>query len=386
MFNWARTRQNRKTTAPARTTQRVQLVAEVLENREVPTILGTAGAFDVFGIGNTSVVISGPSGVTGTMAVGADGTANLSGSSFVSGTLSLDPTATYIHSGTASVGSVQTVDLTQGTNDALAASAALTAMAPTQTWGVIKSPTVITGNGGQNVINVTGINLGGSAKLTLSGGANDYFFINDSGAFSMSGTSAIVLTGGVQASHVIFNVVGTGQTVNLSGGTVGQGTILAVNRDISIGYQLSGTIIGALNHKIDIHSGAKVYGVEFQEPSPPAEGSLSGVVYFDANQDGKIDPVTDHGIAGVTIHLSWTDEDGNLNDVTTLTDENGAYSFTGLTAGTYSITETQPARFFDGNDYLGTLGGTLQDDLVLDILVGAGQTGENYNFTEFFNE
>jgi hypothetical protein len=383
MFNWIRTQLERKTDDLTQAQPRTRLDAEVLETREVPTVLGAAGAFDVFGIGNTSVIISGPSGVTGTMAVGPNGSANLSGSGFVTGALTLDPSSTYIYSGTAAVGSVVSADLTQAASDALTASTTLAGLAPTQTFGVVNNSQVITGNGGQNVINVDGINLGGSAKLALSGGANDFFFINDRGAFAMSGTSSIVLTGGVQASHVIFNVTGTGQTVNLSGGTVGQGTILAVNRDISVGYQLSGSLIGALNHKIEIHSGAKVNGIEFQDAVPPTEGSLSGHVYFDQNQNHVVDGL-DHGIGGVTIHLTWTDASG-FHDVTTVTADDGSFSFTGLAAGTYTLSEEQPAGYADGADYLGSLGGVLGND-TFQVALGAGQNGINYDYTELFTE
>ena len=91
-------------------------------------------------------------------------------------------------------------------------------------------------------------------------------------------------------------------------------------------------------------------------------------------------------LAGVAITLSWVDESGNSHDVTTFTAADGSYSFTNLAPGTYSISEQQPDGYFDGPDYLGSLGGTLQDDLFTDIAVGAGQAGTNYNFSEYFGE
>ena len=65
--------------------------------------------------------------------------------------------------------------------------------------------------------------------------------------------------------------------------------------------------------------------------TPAGTASLSGFVYFDANQDGFIDPGTDRALFGVVIHLRGTNDLGDTVDLVTTTDINGAYSFTGLT-------------------------------------------------------
>ena len=81
---------------------------------------------------------------------------------------------------------------------------------------------------------------------------------------------------------------------------------------------------------------------------------------------------------------------------TATTDANGFYQFTGLRAGTYSIFQTteptgqSPNEFFwkDGLNQVGSLGGTNQEfdgvamDGIIDIIVGEGQSGVNYNFGE----
>ena len=62
------------------------------------------------------------------------------------------------------------------------------------------------------------------------------------------------------------------------------------------------------------------------------------------------------GINGVTIHLF----DANGQEVaTTTTDMNGFYQFTGLAAGSYTITEDQPSGFTDGTTTLAAWGETL---------------------------
>jgi hypothetical protein len=84
-------------------------------------------------------------------------------------------------------------------------------------------------------------------------------------------------------------------------------------------------------------------------PPPPAPASLSGHVFFDANQDGVIDTSAgDGGIDGVEIQL--LDAGGNV--IATTTHDGGSYQFTNLAAGTYGIREFQPDGYDDGADYL----------------------------------
>jgi hypothetical protein len=136
--------------------------------------------------------------------------------------------------------------------------------------------------------------------------------------------------------------------------------------------------------------------------SPPAVGtaSLSGRVLLDEGQDG-VDG-SDVGIAGVTIQLRlWNVQDGIYVVVgTTTTDANGFYQFTGLSAGTYEIVESQPVRsadgrlLVDGDDYVGTVNGvengvtalapgTDRTDAFTAIQLFDGDQGIDYNFTEW---
>ncbi len=133
-------------------------------------------------------------------------------------------------------------------------------------------------------------------------------------------------------------------------------------------------------------------------PPPPADGSISGRVWFDANQDGIAD-AGDGGIDGVTINLEGTTDSGEWVAITTITRDGGKYSFTGLVAGNYSVSEEQPPLvpdhpelYTDGNDYLGSIEGTTDDtlwgmvdlpDRFADIHLGTDQHAVDYVFTEF---
>ncbi len=120
--------------------------------------------------------------------------------------------------------------------------------------------------------------------------------------------------------------------------------------------------------------------------SAPGTASLSGFVFLDANNNGVMD--AGEGLQGVTVQLQGVDDLGNTVVLTAVTGADGSYSFTGLRAGTYSLLETQPSdpNILDGNDYLGTINGetvgSSDNDRLFDILLGIGQSGVNYNFSE----
>ncbi|MEQ1858296.1 MAG: SdrD B-like domain-containing protein [Chthoniobacteraceae bacterium] len=109
--------------------------------------------------------------------------------------------------------------------------------------------------------------------------------------------------------------------------------------------------------------------------------TLSGNVFNDTNNDGVRDP-GETGILGVTITLTGTDDLGNPVNLTTMTLANGTYSFGTLRPGTYTVSEAQPAGFFDGVDAVGSLGGTLANDSVSAITVTPADSGTDYNFGE----
>src|SRR5262249_12633696 len=88
---------------------------------------------------------------------------------------------------------------------------------------------------------------------------------------------------------------------------------------------------------------------------PPS--SLAGLVYADASNDSVTQP-GEHGISGVAVTLTGTNNLGESVLLTVFTDDSGAYSFTNLRPGTYTLTEAQPDEYLDGKDSIGTQGGT----------------------------
>ena len=113
-------------------------------------------------------------------------------------------------------------------------------------------------------------------------------------------------------------------------------------------------------------------------------GSLSGFVYYDADNDGSKD--TGEAAIKATVTLTGTDDLGKPVSATIESAaDTGAYSFTDLRPGTYAITETQPAGYLDGKDTIGTPGGTATNDKFSEVALGAGVNGANNNFGELLS-
>lgn len=111
--------------------------------------------------------------------------------------------------------------------------------------------------------------------------------------------------------------------------------------------------------------------------------SVGGAVYQDGNRNGVRD-TGDQPIAGVVITLTGTDFLGNpVGPITTTTDANGNFSFTGLRPGTYNVAEAQPQNFSQGTNAVGSAGGLLvATDVFGQIVLGSGTNGVNYLFGE----
>lgn len=90
-------------------------------------------------------------------------------------------------------------------------------------------------------------------------------------------------------------------------------------------------------------------------------------------------------IEGATVRL--LDSNGQVIDETS-TDGNGSYRFDGMFPGTYSVVEVTPAGLIDGEDHVGTVGGTLvgtlaANDTIAAISLASGENGVDYDFCEY---
>lgn len=113
--------------------------------------------------------------------------------------------------------------------------------------------------------------------------------------------------------------------------------------------------------------------------------SLSGTVFYDANCTGSYCS-GDSGISGWTVTLTGTDSSGNSVMLTTATDGNGNYTFSGLSAGTYSLSVQTAPSYVSENASAGTVNGNTdgvgQTGSISQIVLQTGDQGINYNFAE----
>jgi SdrD B-like domain len=112
--------------------------------------------------------------------------------------------------------------------------------------------------------------------------------------------------------------------------------------------------------------------------------SLAGFVYCDVNNDG-VKESGEAPVVGATLVLGGTQSGGQVVAFTTTTSSTGAYQFSNLVPGTYSLTETPPAgsAYLGGKVTQGTPGtGSTGARVISGIVLAAGVTGQNNDFAE----
>ncbi len=159
---------------------------------------------------------------------------------------------------------------------------------------------------------------------------------------------------------------------------------------------VAGTATGANS---DVIQAIKVYANgsssnnNFGELLP---ANLSGYVYIDANNNATRDTGETTGVTGVTVSLAGTDDLNAAVSLTTTTASNGAYSFTSLRPGSYTVTETQLASLTLTGAQAGAKGGTINgsvrsagtgvagsgNNVISAITLAPNDTAGGYNFGE----
>lgn len=352
-----------------------QPLLDALEDRVVlssaTVSLGSAAEYAVLGLGkaqidNASATIHGDVGVS------HGGTLKNARRSIITGNVFTFSQGQY--SGHGELGgsvNVAPAQLTQADQDARNAASQAASLAPTQTFHTIKNATTITGNGGVNVIDVNG-NI--SASLTLTGTASDVFIINVTGNLTLKGNESLGLGGGVTADHVLYNFTGAGATVSTHSGNLVDGTLLAPDGSFNVGGTFNGEIIGGRRSTITL-ADAQVSEVSFS--SGPVITSISGAVTLNSAP-----------VSGVTVTLTGVDNQNNQVTVTATTDANGAFTFSGLAAGTYTI-QQPPVTSIENQTTVGTDNGVTDGTLeangdIGSIVLAAGDQAINYDFNLIF--
>ncbi len=198
-------------------------------------------------------------------------------------------------------------------------------------------------------------------KINLSG--TDYLDLPVTGSTTTSSTGSYCFNNLAAGTYTISEE----QPASYKDGITKQGTPGSGSTDYNI---FSG---------IALDAGYNGTNNNFGELLP---SSLAGSVFVDTNNDGVRD-TAEAGIPNVTIELTGYDDRSEYVGMTGATGSDGAYAFTNLRPGTYTITETQPNGYVDGKDKQGTPGtGTTGNDVFDGITLKQNVTGQNNNFGE----
>lgn len=131
---------------------------------------------------------------------------------------------------------------------------------------------------------------------------------------------------------------------------------------------------------------AASYTVAETQPFGDTTSTIRGVVFIDTNKD-NVQTTSEKGLAGVTVTLTGTNVTGASVTVIKTTGPDGTYVFSDLLKGTYSVTETQPARYENGVATAGTAGGTVCTAPCTDVIGGVsldrGTESNGYFFAEY---
>lgn len=213
--------------------------------------------FAVFGnkLNLKNVTIGDPA-AKGDVGVSKNGTITLDATGTINGDVYLDNPSSSTLNGT--YGSLNVdVDLSAAQSLVSSASSTLEGLTADQTYTTWNTTQTIAGNGGVNVLSITGDIGLNNATVTLTGGPNDIFVINLEGKFEVKGAGKIIAGSGMDASRILINVIGTlggpGGNVVKGENCEVHGTFLVTARQVDIkGSSIFGAIYGGTSEiKLD---------------------------------------------------------------------------------------------------------------------------------------
>jgi len=220
-----------------------------------------------------------------------------------------------------------------------------------------------------------------------------------------SNATGVVITDTLPATGVTY--VGasqtpssnTGRVLTFDVGNLARGDSASVTIEVRVDDDFSGTLINEASVQGNETETTLLNNDDF-EPTLVATdpASLAGSVFVDRNDNGVFD-AGELPIGNTTVTLRGTNLSGAFVTRTTTTAADGSYFFGDLDPGRYQVLETQPNRYRDGKDHIGTNGGATGanpglnlipnglspqqvDDLFLAIELEGGDVATNYDFGE----
>ncbi|MBA4105895.1 MAG: hypothetical protein C0485_09065 [Pirellula sp.] len=175
------------------------------------------------------------------------------------------------------------------------------------------------------------------------------------------------------------------QPVTITAVTQGSngGTVTIGSNGTKIQYKPAASFTGSetFTYTITDQGGlTKTATVTMTVTAATTTGVISGIVFFDADNDGVRD-TGELGIPGVLVTLTSTSTGTDITR-SAITKSDGTYSFTTLPAGTYKVTESQPMAMNDGIEKSADTGATITNDVIANIVLTSAETAANNNFGE----
>jgi hypothetical protein len=179
------------------------------------------------------------------------------------GNLGLGSSASHTQNGTANYNVVALSPTATSAEISALSSASQLANSLTPNGSYNSSTRIITGSGSLVVVDLSGLTRN-NKDLTIQGDSSQTFVINVRGGMTLN-TSSILLSGGVTANHVLFNVVGGGLTINEVSTSTLNGTFLDLAGGIILNTSagtttLNGSLVGeagmTINGSTSINAGS----------------------------------------------------------------------------------------------------------------------------------
>lgn len=212
--------------------------------------LGAATNYLTFGL-NGSVINAATAYIHGSAGIANSGSLNATSGSIVVGNVVQNASGQYVGSADSQVrGSIVTDanQTSQASADLLTASTTAKNFKPDFQLASITGSTTIRVTNGSRADGVTVVNVGSdinlnASELTLVGNPTDIVIVNVSGNMGLNSGSAVRLSGGLTANHVLFNLTGTNTTFTADNRSRMTGTLLGVSTSVQSAAQTVGAYL-----------------------------------------------------------------------------------------------------------------------------------------------
>ncbi|TWT95528.1 Calx-beta domain-containing protein [Neorhodopirellula pilleata] len=244
----------------------------------------------------------------------------------------------------------QPITTTIADDDSITVSFANSASTVAETDGTHEVSVVLTTTGGAILEEPLSVDV--IVRSSSSAGSGD-FTISTMRVTFPAGSS----NGSSQVVRIVLNDEGTAEPTET--------IVLGLQ---SVGNN-NGVSVGGTDHTVSV-------------TDDPRDATISGFVWADTD-GSRTKEAHEMPIAGITIRLTGTDRKGETVSRQTITDATGRYEFDNLAAGTYAVSQDQPAAFHDGIAISpATSAATVATNRISGIAVAPSQQLDGHHFTE----